>query len=239
MTLSLGIDRYREVVVLTGAGISVASGLRPYRGPGGLWEEAGVAELATAESMAQRPADVWKLFGPVRRQARAANPNAAHSALAETERRLSAAAFTIITQNIDGLHQRAGSSNVVELHGSIFRTRCTDPACDLEPFDDEDPHVGELPRCPRCSSTLRPDIVFFDEPLPGGAEWRAKRALRDCDFFMVKSIVMAVDGNTFADSSAHDGGTVSHTHPPPSSCHRRKPSQTLGRAGSCLRTSTP
>ena len=184
MTLSLGIDRYREVVVLTGAGISVASGLRPYRGPGGLWEEAGVAELATAESMAQRPADVWKLFGPVRRQARAANPNAAHSALAETERRLSAAAFTIITQNIDGLHQRAGSSNVVELHGSIFRTRCTDPACDLEPFDDEDPHVGELPRCPRCSSTLRPDIVFFDEPLPGGAEWRAKRALRDCDFFM-------------------------------------------------------
>jgi NAD-dependent deacetylase len=184
MTSALGIGRYREIVVLTGAGVSVASGLRPYRGPGGLWEEAGVADLATVQAMTDRPADVWRLFGPVRQQARAATPNPAHVALAEAQQRLSAAAFTIITQNIDGLHQRAGSSNVIELHGSIFRTCCTNTQCDLPHYEDHDPHAGELPRCPRCRSTLRPDVVFFDEALPGDAEWKAKRALRDCDFFM-------------------------------------------------------
>jgi len=143
-----------------------------------------VAELATPKAVAERPEDVWRLFGPVRQQALAALPNAAHTALAAAERRLSEAKFTIITQNIDGLHQRAGSTNVVELHGSAFRTRCSSKTCDLPPFDDDDPRVGELPRCARCAAPLRPDVVMFDEALPGGAEWHAKRALRDCDFFM-------------------------------------------------------
>jgi NAD-dependent deacetylase len=181
----LGVDKYRNVVVLTGAGVSVASGLRPYRGPGGLWEEAGVAELATPKALAERPDDVWRLFGSVRVAARAAQPNAAHEALAAFERRLGdGAQLTLITQNIDQLHQRAGSRNVIELHGSVFRTRCTSDACDLQPFDDEDPHADSPPRCPRCGAGLRPDVVLFDEAIPGGVEWQAKRALRDCDFFL-------------------------------------------------------
>lgn len=182
----LGLDRYRHVVVLTGAGVSVASGLRPYRGPGGLWEEAGVADLATPAALVARPAEVWKLFGAVRAEARAAAPNAAHFALAEAERRVAAAGdeLTLITQNIDGLHQRAGSENVIELHGSAFRTRCSAEPCDLAPFADDDPHPGSPPQCPRCGSVLRPDVVLFEEAIPGGAEWRAKRALRDVDLFL-------------------------------------------------------
>jgi NAD-dependent deacetylase len=181
---ALGVERYRNVVVLTGAGVSVASGLRPYRGPGGLWEEAGVAELATPRALAERPDEVWRLFGPLRAQARAAHPNAAHRAIAELEQRIGPGAVTVITQNVDGLHQRAGSSNVLELHGTAFRTRCSSDGCGLEPFDDDDPREGPAPRCPRCGAVLRPDVVLFDEPIPGGVEWQAKRALRDCDLFL-------------------------------------------------------
>lgn len=181
----LGVDRYRNIVILTGAGVSVASGLRPYRGPGGLWNEPGMAELATAKALAERPAEVWRLFGTLRVAARAAQPNAAHVAIAEVERRLGdAASVTVITQNVDGLHQRAGSRNVIELHGSAFLTRCSASACELPPFADDDPHEDAVPRCPRCGSDLRPDVVFFEEPIPGGAEWQAKRALRDCDLFL-------------------------------------------------------
>jgi NAD-dependent deacetylase len=181
----LGIDKYGNIVLLTGAGVSVASGLRPYRGPGGLWEEAGVAEIATPRALVERPGEVWRLFGAVRTAARAAQPNAAHAAIAAVERRLGArASFTLVTQNIDGLHQRAGSRNVIEIHGSAFRTRCSSDACELQPFDDDDPHVGSPPTCPRCGRLLRPDVVLFDEAIPGGAEWQVKRALRDCDLFL-------------------------------------------------------
>jgi NAD-dependent protein deacetylase/lipoamidase len=182
---SIGIHRYKNIVVLTGAGISVASGLRPYRGPGGLWEEHRVAELATADALVAHPELVWALFGPVRSQARAATPNPAHFALADVERRLgSDATVTVVTQNVDGLHQRAGSSNVHELHGTLFRTRCSSAACDLPAFDDDDPHTEAVPLCPRCSAPLRPDVTLFDEPIPAAPEWNAKRALRDCDLFL-------------------------------------------------------
>jgi NAD-dependent deacetylase len=143
-----------------------------------------VAELATPRALAERPDDVWRLFGPLRTQARAARPNAAHRALAGLERRLGPGVVTLVTQNVDGLHQRAGSSNVVELHGTVFRTRCSASSCDLAPFDDEDPHAGPAPNCPRCGAVLRPDVVLFDEAIPGAAEWHAKRALRDCDLFL-------------------------------------------------------
>lgn len=181
----LGVDRYRSIVVLTGAGVSVASGLRPYRGPGGLWEEAGLAEIATARALVERPGDVWRLFGAVRIAARAAQPNAAHTAIAAVERGLGeGASFTLVTQNIDGLHQRAGSRNVIEIHGSAFRTRCSSDTCELQPFEDEDPHLESTPACPRCGRALRPDVVLFEEAIAGGAEWQVKRALRDCDLFV-------------------------------------------------------
>lgn len=179
----LDLTRYRQIVFLTGAGISAASGLRTYRGTDGLWKEEDADARATAEGFARDPLGAWRLFGPLRKAARDALPNPAHVALAELEQRLEGASVTIITQNVDGLHQRAGSRGVIELHGSVHRTRCSDPACALAPFDDHDV-PDAVPPCPRCGAALRPDVVFFGEAIPAEAEWHAKRSLRDCDLFV-------------------------------------------------------
>jgi NAD-dependent deacetylase len=175
---------WRHVVVLTGAGISVASGLPTYRGPGGLWTRPENAEVPDAALFARDPSRLWSLFSPLRGLVRAASPNAAHLALAEWEaRRAGAGSFTLVTQNVDGLHSRAGSRNVVELHGSLLRTRCGNPDCALSPFEDT-AEPTQAPACERCGQPLRPDITLFDEPLPVDAEWAAKKALRDCDLFL-------------------------------------------------------
>jgi NAD-dependent deacetylase len=180
----MGIDlsQYQNIVVLTGAGVSAASGLPTYRGPGGLWEKDDVASLATAEAWKDNPEGVWKLFGGLRSQVRAVEPNAAHTSLARMEE-LAPGAFTLITQNVDGLHQRGGSRNVVELHGNIHHTRCSNSDCEFTPFEDAEEHA-EPPPCPTCTAPLRPAIVLFGEPLPGGPDHLATRALRDCDLFI-------------------------------------------------------
>lgn len=184
MVEPVDLGRYRKVVVLTGAGVSVASGLQPYRGPGGLWaERPDLIDLATAQAAAADPMAPWKAFGPFRGAVASARPNAAHLALADAERHLPEGGLTVITQNVDGLHQRAGSSRVIELHGSLSRTRCSNPECDLDPFEDHTAPAAP-PSCSRCRSPFRPDVVLFDEPLPPRAEWDAKRALRDCDLFL-------------------------------------------------------
>jgi NAD-dependent deacetylase len=179
----LDMTQYRQIVFLTGAGISAASGLRTYRGADGLWKDEDVAARATAGAFARDPLGAWRLFGPLRRAAQDAQPNPAHAALAKLEQRVDGASVTIITQNVDGLHQRAGSRDVIEFHGSVHRTRCSNPACALAPFDDHDV-PDAVPLCPNCGAALRPDVVLFDEPIPGAAEWRAKRSLRDCDLFV-------------------------------------------------------
>ncbi|MBN2193987.1 MAG: NAD-dependent deacylase [Polyangiaceae bacterium] len=174
-----------KIVVLTGAGISVASGLRPYRGPGGLWEEhPELADIATGEAAKTDPMAPWRAFGAVRAAVLAAEPNPAHLALANLEARLKGTAtVTVITQNVDGLHQRAGSQDVVEFHGALRRTRCSNPDCTSQPFDDDSLPI-DLPLCGTCGQALRPDIVLFDEPIPVDAEWAAKKALRDCKLFL-------------------------------------------------------
>lgn len=172
-------------MVLTGAGISVASGLRPYRGPGGLWtERPELAELATVQVAATDPMAVWRVFAPFRREVLEAQPSEAHRALARAEQGLPAGSeLVVITQNVDRLHQRAGSQRVIELHGTLLRTRCSAPDCDLPPFEDHScPEV--LPRCERCGGPLLPDVVLFDEPMAARPEWESKRALRDADLFL-------------------------------------------------------
>jgi NAD-dependent deacetylase len=179
----LEIAKFRGIVFLTGAGISAASGLRTYRGPDGMWNDPEMARLNDAAAFEENPAAVWRLFGQMRRAALEAQPNAAHLAIASCEARLQpGATLTVLTQNIDGLHQRAGSSNVVELHGSAFRTRCS--SCDAPPFSDEDAHADIIPICATCDGRLRPDVILFGEPMPARAEWDAKRALRECDLFI-------------------------------------------------------
>jgi NAD-dependent deacetylase len=178
------IDRYRRIVILTGAGISVASGIRPFRGPSGLWET--TSGIATDVSTLERdPHAIWRTFGPLRTQLQTATPNAAHSKLAELEQRLRPGQeFLLLTQNIDGLHQRAGSRNVVELHGSVHRTRCSASVCDLPPYTEIDANENQLPICPRCGAGLRLDLVLFGEDLPIDAVWKAKDALNNCDLFI-------------------------------------------------------
>lgn len=182
--LAMGIDlrRYHHIVVLTGAGVSAASGLPTYRGPGGLWTKDGIADLATRDAWQERPDAVWSLFAGLRTQVRGADPNNAHLALARMQE-LAPGDFTLITQNVDGLHQRAGSKEVIELHGNIHRTVCSNSECELAPFDDASA-VEQAPRCSLCSERLRPDIVLFGEPLPVLADHLATRALRNCDLFI-------------------------------------------------------
>ena len=174
-------DIAHHIVILTGAGVSVGSGLPTYRGPGGLWETADIARLVEARHLPGSLPGLWRLYSERRQVARAAEPNPAHLAVAALQKRRPEA-VTLLTQNVDNLHQRAGSPQVTELHGSAFRTRCTNPACDLPPFDDTRSYDA-VPECPRCGSALRPDVVLFGETLPEAALRQSQAALDACDLF--------------------------------------------------------
>jgi NAD-dependent deacetylase len=175
--------RYRRIVVLTGAGISAGSGLPTYRGAGGLWNADNVQRYATAAAVAADPRGVWGFFAQMRSVIAAAVPSAAHLALARLEQALgSGQTLTVLTQNVDGLHQLAGSKTVVELHGSLHRSRCT--RCQYSRSEELGSCSAECPECPTCSAPMRPAVVFFDEFLSAEDERSAKRALRECDLFL-------------------------------------------------------
>jgi NAD-dependent deacetylase len=161
-------EKEAHLLVLTGAGVSAESGLRTFRDSNGLWEEHRVEDVATPEGFDRDPELVWRFYSLRRNQAKSIEPNGGHRALAEIEARLGDR-FLLVTQNVDGLHQRAGSERVIEIHGSLFRTKCSN--CDLEPFDDHTAYLeGRLPTCDSCGTRgrkalLRPDIVWFGEML--------------------------------------------------------------------------
>ncbi len=170
----------RSVFALTGAGVSAESGIPTFRAPGtGLWSQYRLEDFATPDAWRRNSGLVWSWYSHRRRLARRAQPNPAHLALARLEQWLEARAsqFLLATQNVDGLHQRAGSANVVELHGSLFRFRCTAEDVEIawDDLEDDDPEAlarlerGELiapPPCPQCGAPLRPAVVWFEEPLP-------------------------------------------------------------------------
>jgi NAD-dependent deacetylase len=166
---ALPIGDTTRLLVLTGAGISAESGLATFRGSGGLWENEPVEDVATPRGFARDPARVWRFYSARRAAAALAHPNAAHLALAQAEERMGDR-FLLATQNVDGLHLRAGSRRVVELHGSLWRTRCS--RCGRPPFDDRSfPVEPPIPTCDRCArdgrepAFLRPAIVWFEEAL--------------------------------------------------------------------------
>ena len=160
--------RTARLIVLTGAGVSAESGLATFRDSNGLWEQHRVEDVASPEGFYRDPALVWSFYSQRRAQAKTVEPNAGHQALAEMEKRLGDR-FLLVTQNVDGLHQRAGSERVIEVHGSLFRTRCS--VCALEPFADQATYLApRLPTCDDCEARgqktlLRPDIVWFGEML--------------------------------------------------------------------------
>ncbi|MEO2241656.1 MAG: NAD-dependent deacylase [Euryarchaeota archaeon] len=174
------------VVALTGAGASADSGIPTFRGKDGLWNRYDPRELATPEAFARDPEKVWKWYLWRRRKIAEAEPNDAHRVLARMERE--GLLRAVITQNVDGLHQRAGSRRVIELHGNIWRDECV--GCDYERLND--PRRGEgldydelPPRCPECGEPLRPGVVWFGEPLPPDALIRAEELSRNCDVMLV------------------------------------------------------
>jgi NAD-dependent deacetylase len=147
--------------VLTGAGISAESGLATFRGSGGLWNGYRVEDVATPEAWEADPELVWRFYSMRRLDALAAQPNAAHLAVAKLEERLGDD-FFLCTQNVDDLHERAGSRRLHHMHGSLFQSRCV--KCDV-PFPDQKVYdkVAELPVCSKCGSPVRPHIVWFGE----------------------------------------------------------------------------
>ncbi len=173
----------KRVVVLTGAGISVASGLRPYRGPGGLWT--ANPELANELVAGMSPEKLWSVARHWEAEVTGAEPNAAHVALATFERAIVAlgGSFTLITQNVDSLHVRAGSRNVIEFHGALRRSRCSMRTCGAQPFDDV-PRAERPSACTTCGAPVRPDLVLFNEEICAAEERAAKIALRDVELFV-------------------------------------------------------
>lgn len=169
-----------SVAALTGAGISAESGIPTFRGAGGLWREFRAEDLATPEAFARDPRLVWEWYDWRRGLIARAEPNAGHRALAELGRR--AGRFTLITQNVDGLHDRAGSRNVLKVHGDIWMVRCT--ACGRETRDDRVPLPELPPRC-ECGGLLRPGVVWFGEPLPEDVWREAEAATRQAGVFLV------------------------------------------------------
>ena len=170
-------------VVLTGAGISTESGIPDFRSPTGIWAQYDPVEYATIDAFRRDPAKVWEFYALRLEAVAQAEPNAGHRALAELERR--GLVEAVVTQNVDGLHQRAGSKQVLEVHGSIRTAEC--PACG----DETDLH-DTMPRCPRCGEIMKPGVVMFGELLPAGAIDRAAELARSAGLLLVVGSTLEV-----------------------------------------------
>lgn len=169
-----------RIAVLTGAGISAESGVPTFRGADSVWRGQTPESLATPQAFAQDPQSVWEWYDWRRGRIAAVEPNPGHYALVALEQRCRD--FTLITQNVDGLHARAGSRDIAYLHGDIWTLRCL--ACQ-QSVRDLSPHLDSLPpRCP-CGGMQRPGVVWFGESLPAGAWQRAEEAARRAEIFLV------------------------------------------------------
>jgi NAD-dependent deacetylase len=204
------LRKARHACVLTGAGISAESGIPTFREAlTGLWEKFNPEELATPEAFERDPEFVWGWYEFRRDLVRKAEPNPGHFALAELARRVPV--LTLVTQNVDGLHQRAGSHGVLEYHGNILRDRCTIEQVVAARSDDS--HQG-LPRCAACGGLLRPDVVWFGEAIPAGPMLAAAEAAADCDVFLsigTSSLVYPAAG--LAEAVLRAGATVIEVNP--------------------------
>jgi len=174
------ILRSSKTIALTGAGISVESGIPDFRGAGGLWAKYNPMEFAHIDAFLRDPAKVWEMLLELDQLIHGARPNAAHRALAEMETRCRFG--SVITQNVDNLHQQAGSSRVVEFHGNGNRLRCL--ACDAV-LDRESLTFSKLPPRCACGGLIKPDVVFFGEPIPAYAFREAFAEAESCDLMLV------------------------------------------------------
>lgn len=202
-------------VVLTGAGVSAASGVPAFRDPGGLWERYDPREYATIEALRHHPRRVWRFLRELDDLLEAAEPNPAHRALADLEDQ--EAVRAVITQNVDGLHQAAGSERVIELHGSRLTVSCLECGA-RETREQALGRTGDdpVPWCPRCGGLVKPDVTLFGEPLPRRALERARQEVATADLLMVAGTSAEVEpAADLPRQAAAAGTTVWEVNPQP------------------------
>ncbi len=214
MTQDLGaaadiLRRAQRVVVLTGSGVSAESGVPTFRNAQeGLWAQYDPLQLATAEAFLDDPNLVWQWYRWRRELVAKAEPNPGHHAIAQLSKR--SQSVTVVTQNVDGLHQKAGTDNVIEFHGNLFVDQCFAEGT----IEKETKSHDVIPTCQRCGSYLRPGVVWFGESIPTVALDAATAALSECDVFLsvgTSSVVWPAAG--FADIAANQGATTIEINP--------------------------
>ena len=179
------IKKFRKIVFVTGAGISQESGIPTFRGKDGLWRNHDAMKLATIDAFYENPKLVWKWYNERRMNVFQAQPNPGHRAIAELEKY---ADVVVLTQNIDGLHQKAGSSKVLELHGSIVKVKCS--VCDYK--EEILTEISNSPPFCKCGNILRPDVVWFGELLPQDVWQNAMNFTSKCDLMIIAGTSLVV-----------------------------------------------
>ncbi len=219
----------QHVCVLTGAGVSAESGIPTFReAQTGLWENYDPMDLATPEAFLRDPELVWRWYRWRRDLVADAEPNPGHRALAELEGLVPE--LTLVTQNVDGLHARAGSKDVIEFHGNLFATRCFVEDCLVE-----ENTAADVPRCPACGGHLRPGVVWFGEAIPAQALDRSFAAAQDCDVFLsigTSSLVYPAAG--LAELAKNHGAVVAEVNPNPTGLATFFDHAVAGNAGEVL-----
>jgi NAD-dependent deacetylase len=201
------IQRFRKIVFVTGAGISQESGIPTFRGKDGLWRNHDAMKLATINAFYDNPKLVWEWYNERRMNIFQAQPNPGHEAIAELERY---AEVVVLTQNIDGLHQKSGSTKVLELHGSIVKIKCS--VCDYK--EEILTEISELPPLCKCGNILRPDVVWFGEPLPQDVWQNAINLASNCDLMIIAGTSLVVSpANTLPIYAKQNNATLVEINP--------------------------
>jgi len=221
----------RSVLVLTGAGVSAESGVPTFRGGGNtaVWKGMPFDVISSARMVQSDLAAVWEWFDYRRSLLQALRPNPAHNEIARWQDRFPQ--FTLVTQNVDGLHQKAGSRNVVELHGNIWRARCVSCNARFEILADQ----GRPDTCVDCGDQLRPDVVLFGEMLPAGAFENAAEMAADCELcFVVGTSAMVYPAASVPEIARSSGAYVCEINPEPTALSDRCDEVLTGKAGELL-----
>ena len=223
--------RSAKWAVLTGAGVSQESGLRTFRDAQvGLWRQYKPEDLASPAAFRRDPKLVWDWYAWRREAVKAVRPNPGHYALAEIEKRIPS--FTLITQNVDGLHRMAGSQNVLELHGNIQRVRCSECYTFTETWGDD---IESVPQCSVCGGLLRPDVVWFGEALPRDQLEAAVEAARSCDvFFSIGTSAVVQPAASLAHAARNRGAVVVEINAEPTSLTPKVDYAFHGKSGEIL-----
>ncbi len=219
----------KRVSVLTGAGVSAESGIPTFRGAGGIWEKYDFTKLATYEGFWQDPSLGWEWYRLRQREMKKARPNAAHEVIANMERWFES--FDVITQNIDGMHARAGNERIVELHGNIWRMRCERDGTSITLGSP----VEEIPPLCQCGAIMRPDVVWFGEQLPRQALEDATRIAHESEvMFVVGTSAVVFPAASFPVMTKEAGGVVIEVNIEPTDLSRLADVSLFGKAGEVL-----